>query len=94
MLAATLAERAELRHTPVGIPVLECTLAHRSTQREAGHERAVECELHAVAVGEVAQALSAVGIGSAVRCEGFVARRYRTGNAVALHITRFTNEEH
>ena len=73
MLAATLAERAELRHTPVGIPVLECTLAHRSTQREAGHERAVECELHAVAVGEVAQALSAVGIGSAVRCEGFVA---------------------
>ena len=63
MLAATLAERAELRHTPVGIPVLECTLAHRSTQREAGHERAVECELHAVAVGEVAQALSAVGIG-------------------------------
>src|SRR5207249_821497 len=36
---------------------------------------------------------AAVTAGSAIRCEGFLARRYRTGNAVALHITRFTNEE-
>jgi primosomal replication protein N len=93
-LAATLADRADLRYTPVGIPVLECTLAHRSMQQEAGGERVVDCELHAVAFGEVAHALSAVAVGRALRCEGFLARRYRTGNAVALHITRFTNEEH
>ena len=46
-----------------------------------------------MAFGDVARSLSAVTLGSAIRCEGFLARRYRTGNAVALHITRFTNEE-
>jgi primosomal replication protein N len=92
-LAATLAQRAELRYTPIGIAALECTLMHQSLQREAGGERKVECELHAVAFGDVARSLSAVTVGSAIRCEGFLARRYRTGNAVALHITRFTNEE-
>jgi len=94
VLAATLTQRAELRYTPVGIPALECVLLHVSQQREAGTERRVECELHAVAFGDAARALSAVALGSAIRCEGFLARRYRTGNAVALHITRFTNEEH
>jgi primosomal replication protein N len=67
---------------------------HRSRQPEAGGERGVECELHAVAFGDVAQRLNAVAVGSALRCEGFLARRYRTGNAIALHIIRFTNEEH
>jgi len=94
MLAAMLTQRAELRYTPVGIPALECTLVHCSQQQEAGGERRVECELHALAFGEVARALSAVAVGSEVRCEGFLARRYRTGNALALHITEFTNEEH
>ncbi|HEY2817687.1 MAG TPA: primosomal replication protein N [Casimicrobiaceae bacterium] len=93
-LAATLMQRAELRYTPVGIPALECTLAHHSQQQEAGGERRVECEVHALAFGDVARALSAVAVGSDICCEGFLARRYRTGNAVALHITRFTNEEH
>jgi primosomal replication protein N len=78
-----------LRHTPAGIPAIECTLDHRSTQREAGGERKVECEMHAVAFGEVAKALGKLDIGSALRCEGFIARRYRTGTSVALHVTRF-----
>src|SRR5213079_3206159 len=69
-LAATLAQRADLRYTPVGIAALECTLLHRSLQREAGGERWVECELHALAFGDVARSLSAVTVGSAIRCEG------------------------
>jgi primosomal replication protein N len=92
-LTATLAHRADLRYTPVGIAALDCTLLHRSLQHEAGGERKVECELFAMAFGDVARSLSAVTVGSAIRCEGFLARRYRTGNAVALHITRFMNEE-
>ena len=92
-LAATLAQRADLRYTPVGIAALECTLLHRSLQQEAGGERKVECELFAMAFGDVARKLNSVTVGSAIRCEGFLARRYRTGNAVALHITRFMNEE-
>ena len=92
-LTATIAQRAELRYTPAGIAALECTLSHRSLQREAGRERSVECELHAIAFDDIARSLSTVAAGSTIHCEGFVARRYRTGNAVALHITRFTNQD-
>ncbi len=91
-LVATLAERADLRYTPAGIAAVDCVLAHRSMQREAGGERNVECELHAVAFGDIATRLTDVRVGSTIRCEGFLARRYRTGTTLALHITRFTNE--
>jgi primosomal replication protein N len=94
-LTATLTNRAELRYTPAGIPALDCTLHHQSVQPEAGGKRKVECEVHAVAFGDAARQLSELALGSAVSCEGFLARRYRTGPAVALHITRFdTREEH
>jgi primosomal replication protein N len=64
-------------------------LHHRSVQPEAGGERKVDCELLAVAFGEVARKVSNVPVGTMLRCEGFLARRYRTGTAVALHITGF-----
>ncbi len=87
-LDATLAQRDPLRYTPAGIPAVDCTLQHASTQEEAGGERKVECELHAVAFAEVALALSRMRVGSELRCEGFLARRYRTGVTVAMHITQ------
>ena len=90
---ATLAAREALRHTPAGIPAIECTLEHRSQQDEAGVERRVECEMHAVAFGEVARALGRCAIGSALRLQGFIARRYRTGTSVTLHVTRFEQIE-
>ena len=88
-LDASLAQRDPLRYTPAGIPAVDCTLQHASTQAEAGGERKVECELHAVAFGDVALALSRARVGGALRCEGFLARRYRTGVTVAMHITQF-----
>jgi primosomal replication protein N len=88
ILDATLAQRDPLRYTPAGIPAVDCTLQHTSTQAEAGGERKVECELHAVAFGEAAFALSRLRVGGELRCEGFLARRYRTGITVAMHITR------
>jgi len=91
ILDATLAQRDPLRYTPAGIPAVDCTLQHTSTQAEAGGERKVECELFAVAFGEVALALSRLRIGSELRCEGFLARRYRTGITVAMHITRIVD---
>jgi len=84
---ALLTERGALRYTPAGIPAIECSLRHQSVQAEAGSERRVECELFAVAFGDVARELAARPVGSALRCEGFLARRYRTGITVALHIT-------
>jgi len=94
VLDATLTAREALRHTPAGIPALDCTLQHASTQPEAGGERKVECEIAAVAFADVARSLSDVAIGRTLRCEGFVARRYRTGTSLALHITAFVLKGH
>jgi primosomal replication protein N len=86
---AVVTELGSVRHTPGGVPAIECELAHRSMQPEAGGERRVECEFTAVAFGEIAVAFSRVAVGSSVHCEGFIARRYRTGSSTALHLTRF-----
>ena len=88
-LEAILTERGDLRHTPAGVPAIDCELAHRSVQQEAGGERRVECDVHAVAFGAVAHALARVAPGSSLRCSGFIARRYRTGTSIALHVTEF-----
>ena len=88
-LDATIAERGDLRYTPAGIPALECVLKHASIQPEAGGHRKVDCELAAVAFGEPAIALAKVSAGTALRCKGFLARRYRTGITVALHVNEF-----
>ena len=84
---ALLTERGDLRYTPAGIPAIDCSLHHESVQAEAGGERKVDCELFAVAFGDVARELAVRPVGSALSCEGFLARRYRTGVTVALHIT-------
>ncbi|MFO1313449.1 MAG: primosomal replication protein N [Burkholderiales bacterium] len=94
VLDATLAQRDPLRYTPAGIPAIDCTLHHASMQAEAGGERRVECEIHAVAFAATALALSRMSVGGALRCEGFLARRYRTGVTVAMHVTNITNIEH
>jgi primosomal replication protein N len=85
---ATLATREPLRHTPAGLPAIDLVLSHRSEQDEAGGRRRVECEIAAVAFGEVAGSIAKLPIGAAVRCEGFVARRWRTGTTLALHVDR------
>ena len=65
------------------------TLSHVSEQAEAGGMRKVYCEIAAVAFGATALALAKLSPGTAIRCEGFLARRYRTGTSLALHIDRF-----
>ena len=84
-----LAECGNLRYTPAGVPALQCVLRHASVQREAGGNREVDCELAAVAFGEPAIALAVVPAGTVLRCHGFLARRYRTGVTVALHVDEF-----
>jgi len=87
-LDATLASLDTLRFTPAGVPAIEMRLEHESTQLEAGHERKVACELFAIALGPLARTLAALRTGVAIRCEGFLARRYKSGG-VALHLTEF-----
>lgn len=88
-LDATLASREDLRYTPSGLAALDLTLRHTSVQIEAGGQRKVECELAAVAFDAEAVALAKVPAGAMLRCEGFLARRWRTGITVALHLQRF-----
>src|SRR5262249_60135549 len=88
-MGARLGARPGLRSTPAGIPALDFQLAHESLQNEAGGERRVACDLAAVARGPVAKELAAVSVGATLRCRGFLARRYRSGLSVALHVNEF-----
>ena len=88
-LDARLSARGDLRFTPAGVPALDFELAHESMQTEANTARRVACELPAVAIGPLAKDLAAVAVGAQVRCRGFLARRYRTGASVALHVNAF-----
>jgi primosomal replication protein N len=88
-LDARLQSRGALRFTPAGVPALDFELAHESTQVEAGSERRVACELAAVALGPLARKIADVEPGAQIRCSGFLARRYRTGITVALHVNEF-----
>jgi len=88
-LDARMRSRDDLRYTPAGVPVLDFELAHESMQVEAGIERHVACELAAVALGPVARELAVIVPGARLRCSGFLARRYRTGTSVALHVNAF-----
>jgi len=88
-LDARMRSRSDLRFTPAGVPALDFELDHESTQIEAGAERRVACELAGIAIGPVAKKLADVAPGASLRCRGFLARRYRTGVTVALHVNEF-----
>ena len=88
-LDARVATRGELRYTPAGIPALDFAVEHESMQHEAGGERRVACEIAAVALGAVAKEIADLPAGAQIRCRGFLARRYRTGTSVALHVNEF-----
>ena len=90
---ASVASREPLRYTPSGLPAIDAVLAHRSEQAEAGGRRKVDCEIAAVAFGGIAEAIAKLPDGAAVRCEGFLARRWRTGTTLALHIDRIERIE-
>ncbi|MEO8485105.1 MAG: primosomal replication protein N [Betaproteobacteria bacterium] len=85
---ATLATRDPLRRTPAGLAAIDMVLLHQSSQAEAGGLRRVDCEIAAVAFGGIAEMIAKLPVGAAVRCEGFLARRWRTGLTLALHIDR------
>ena len=70
--------------------MLECRLAHRSTQREAGIDRVVEFEIGALALGDQAGLLEKTGPGDEIAVEGFLAPARKASRTLLLHITRFT----
>ncbi len=88
VLTGTIVEIEPLRHTPAGLPLLTFRLAHRSTQREAGMERRVECEVSAMALGEAASQMTRYKAGNTIKATGFLARRSRMSTQLILHVNQ------
>ena len=73
-----------IRYTPAGLPLLSFVLQHTSEQIEAGLKRKVECEVNAVAIGDLAK--TNVHIGDNIKARGFLAKRSAKSTQLVLHI--------
>ncbi|WP_020168462.1 MULTISPECIES: primosomal replication protein N [Methylotenera] len=73
-----------VRYTPAGIPLLSFVLQHASEQIEAGLKRKVECEVNAVAMGNLAN--HPIQQGSLIKVKGFLAKRSAKSNHLVLHV--------
>ena len=87
MLSGKLIELDALRHTPAGIPVVNFRLSHTSEQIEAGHARAVQCEMAALAFEREARLIAAARLGMQVKVSGFLAGKSRDSKQLVLHAT-------
>ena len=85
-ICGRLADKDTLRRTPAGIALLTFTIVHRSEQPEGQGSRKVECEVPALASEAIAQKIANWPNGSAVRCEGYLAKKSRTNQQLVLHV--------
>jgi primosomal replication protein N len=86
-ICGKIVEIGGLRYTPAGIAVTEFKISHVSRQIEAGKPRQIECEIAAVALGQMAETVSGIRTGSAVRLVGFLARKSRMSMQLVLHVS-------
>lgn len=86
MLDGQLAKRGALRHTPAGVPAIDFTIVHDSTQNEAGRPRQVRCEVAAVALGTVAAMVDALRPDQPLRVTGFLMQRGNNDGRLLIHI--------
>jgi primosomal replication protein N len=84
VLQAEVVQIEPLRYTPAGIPLLSVVLRHVSEQIEAGMKRKVECELNAVALGDLA--LQGLQSGAHILATGFLAKRSLKSTQLVMHI--------
>ena len=92
-LGVTAVARADLRYTPAGVAVLALRIAHQGTVAEAGAERALQFELDAIALGDVAQRLARIDLGARLNLTGFLAPRSRRSQRLVLHINEFVLDQ-
>ena len=86
MLSGVVGHLEPIRYTPAGIPLLSFVLQHASEQIEAGLKRKVECEVNAVALGDIAK--QNIQLGSCVKAKGFLAKRSAKSTHLVLHIEK------
>lgn len=88
VLTGQLLELNTLRYTPAGVPVIDFRIAHSSRQYEANTERAVDCEIPAVALGPSAQLMTGAKPGDTVRLTGFLAAKSLKSRSLVLHVNK------
>ena len=86
MLSGVVVHIEPIRYTPAGIPLLSFVLQHASEQIEAGLKRKVECEVNAVALGDLAKI--SIQIGDNMKAKGFLAKRSAKSTQLVLHIVK------
>ena len=85
-IAGRLIELAPMRFTPAGVPMVSFVLAHTSRQIENAVERDVACELHALALGDVAQSMRSISPGWNIEATGFIAAKSKRSKMPVLHV--------
>lgn len=86
VLSGMAFDMQDLRYTPAGIPVLEFSVRHQSTQTEVGQTRKVEMDMPAIAFGPLAQRLAAADAAHrSIVTRGFLARRSMRSTQIVLH---------
>jgi primosomal replication protein N len=80
-----------IRYTPAGMPLLSFVLQHASEQVEAGLKRKVECEVNAVAIGDIAK--QNIQLGSNIKAKGFLANRSAKSTQLVFHIEQLHIEK-
>ena len=66
--------------------MLSFVLQHASEQVEAGLKRKVECEVNAVALGDIAK--HNIQLGANIKAKGFLAKRSAKSTQLVLHIEK------
>ena len=82
-----------VRYTPAGIAVVELALQHQSVVEQAQAQRQLNFEIDAMAMGEVAYALTAVAVGDVLLINGFIAPLRQSSSRLVLHIQSFQNQQ-
>jgi len=88
VLGGVVASVEPLRYTPAGIPLLSFVIQHVSDQIEGGMKRKVECEVSAVALGDVA--LKVLKTDDQIIVTGFLAKRSLKSAQLVMHINEIS----
>jgi primosomal replication protein N len=83
-ISGQVTQLEDLRYTPAGLPLLSFVISHVSENIEAGLKRKVECELNAVAIGDLAK--TNIQLGTKLKALGFLAKRSAKSTQLVLHI--------
>jgi primosomal replication protein N len=86
VLSGVVVALDQVRYTPAGLPLLSFVISHVSEVVEAGMKRKVECEVNAIAIGDLAK--SNFQIGANINVAGFVAKRSAKSSQLVLHLLK------